>query len=212
VNRRTSVLIAISIVIIASLVVVTYLFIQFEEPRTPSWLKLGAYMRYQQFFAWIGHNQTELMTWNITGLQDNFADLHLISYGVRVNVSDNSVIMSVGEANWTLNAFDRVIVNATDSSYVGYKCPFWIESTVGIGSTGDSLYGETTIVRNETINVLGQQRDCWVTQQNWTASSMTRWYDKSTGIVLMIHVVLQQSGVTIDVMETGTQTNIGFGS
>jgi hypothetical protein len=118
--------------------------------------------------------------------------------------------MSVGEANWTLNAFDRVIVNATDSSYVGYKCPFWIESTVGIGSTVDSLYGETTIVRNETINVLGQQRDCWVTEQNWPTSGMTRWYDKSTGIVLMIHVVLQQSGVTIDVTETGMQTNIAF--
>jgi hypothetical protein len=151
------------------------------------------------------------MTWNITKLQDNFADLQLISYGVQVNASDNSVTMSVGEANWTLNVFDREIANSTDSSYVGYKCPFWTESNVGIGSTVGSIYGETTIIRNETINVLGQQRDCWVTQQNWPTSSMTRWYDKSTGIVLMIHVVLHQSGVTIDVTETGMQTNIDLG-
>jgi hypothetical protein len=211
VNRRTSVLAAISIVVIVSLAVVAYVFIQFEQPSAPSWLKLGEYMVYQQSFAWIGHNQTELMTWNITRLQDNFADLHLISYGIRVNASDNNVIMSVGEANWTLNVFDREIVNATDSSYVGYKCPFWIESNVRIGSTSESLYGQTPIIRSETINVLGQQRDCWVTQQNWPASSMTRWYDKSTGIVLMIHVILYQSGVTIDVTETGIQTNIAFG-
>jgi hypothetical protein len=212
VNRETSVLAAIAIVIIVSLIVVTYLFIRSEEPSTPSWLKLGTYMRYQQYFTWSGHNQTELMTWNITRLQDNFADLQLISYSVQVNASDNSVTMNVGEANWTLNAFDREIVNSTDSSYVGKRCPFWIEPTAGIGSTVVTLYGETTIVRNETINVLGQQRDFWVTQQSWPTSSMTRWYDKSTGIVLMIHVVLHQSGATIDVMETGMQTNIGFGS
>jgi hypothetical protein len=210
-NRETSVLIAVGLIIVVSLIVVTYLFIRSEGAPAPSWLKSGVYMEYQQFFAWSGHNQTEFMTWNITRLQDNFADMHLISHGVRVNASDNSVIMSVGETNWTLNVFDREIVNATDSSYVGYKCPFWIESNVGIGSTTDSLYGQTTITRNETINVLGQQRDCWVTQEDWPTSSMTRWYDKSTGIVLMIHVVLHQTGVTIDTTETGVQTNIALG-
>jgi hypothetical protein len=211
-NRKTLLLTAVSLIIVISLIIETYLLIQPKENPKPSWLKSEDYVIYEQTFVLVDHIiKTESMTWNITKLHDNSAELHLVSYNATINASGNSVAITVNEANWTLNALNRQITDSTDSSYIGYKCPFWIESNVGIGSMVDSLYGQTTIKRNETIDALGLQRDCWVTEQNWPTSSMTRWYDKSTGIVLMIHVVLHQSGVTIEVTETATQTNIALG-
>jgi hypothetical protein len=173
-----------------------------------SFAKIGQYMTYEQFFEWTGHNETTFMTWNITGLEAGLADLHLISYDLNVNASDNSAIMNAVDENWTVYLSNREIVNSTDSSIIGLKCPFWIEKNVEIGSVIDTLYGQSTITRSDIINVLGQQRDCWVVEYDWPTSSMVRWYDKSTGIVLMIRVFRQQQNITIQSTETATQTNI----
>jgi hypothetical protein len=210
-NRKTMLVTAVSLITIIILIIGTHVFIQPKGTPKLSWLKSGDYVTYEQDFVLAAYiRKTEFMTWNITKLHDDLADLHLVSYNATVNPSNKGITISVNEANWTLNVLNREITNSPDSSYIGYKCPFWIESSVGIGSTIDSLYGQTAITRNETINVLGLQRACWVTEQNSPASNMTRWYDKPTGIVLMIHIVLHQSDVTIEITETAMQTNVVF--
>lgn len=204
---RAVLLIAVSLIIVASLTVEIYLRVQ-EAPT--SFPRVGQYVTYEQFFEWTGHNQTTFMTWNITRLHDGLLDLQLVSYDVNVNASNNNAIKRAVEADWTVDASSREIVNSTDSpSDIGYKCPFWIEKNVVNGSTIDTLYGPTTITRSEIIKVLGQQRDCWVAKYYWPTSSMVRWYDKRTGLVLMIRVIRQQSS-TIQSTETATQTNINL--
>ena len=173
-----------------------------------SFPKIGQYMVYEQFFEWTSHNETTFMTWNITGIEGNLANLHLVSYDLNVNASDDSAIVSAVDENWTIDMSNREIVNSTDASIIGLKCPFWIEKNLEVGSEIGTLYGQTTIIRSDAISVLGEQRDCWVVEYDWPTSSMVRWYDKSTGIVLMIHVARQQQNITIQSTETATETNI----
>ncbi|MFX0097232.1 MAG: hypothetical protein ACFE7E_05685 [Candidatus Hodarchaeota archaeon] len=199
-------LIAVPLVICVSLPLGILFFTLLQETGRPSWLELGSYMKYEQFYVWNGHNGTVYMIWNVTKLNDHSADLHLISHGV--NVTDGNVEPTLGDFNFTINVATRETINCSDISYIGEKWPFWIETGVGLGFTIDILYGINTISGSEQIQVLGQQRDCWVVQYDWTFDSMTRWYDKSSGIVLKIRVVLYRQGFTIVITETAVQTNV----
>jgi len=208
-NKRT-LLIAVLLIIVVSLTLGVYLYTQFQETAKPSWLKMGTYMTYEQFFVWTGHNETEYMTWNMTKLRNDSADLDVTSHGV--NVTEGKVILTLDEANFTINTVTRKIVNSSETYYVGEKWPFWIEANATLGSTIDIFYGINVISKSEPIDVLGQQRDCWVVEYNWTTASMERWYDKSFGICLKIHVVLYRQGITIEITETAVQTNVDLES
>jgi len=205
-NRKTVLMTSISLVFVVSLALAVYWYIRFQEVTKSSWLRSGTYVVYEQFFAWNGHSGTEYMTWNITRLQDAFADLYLISHGV--NMTEGNVESTFGEANFTINVFDREIANCSDAYYIGEKWPFWIETNVTMGSTIDIFYGTNVITNSQLIYVLGQQRDCWVVEYNWTTSSMKRWYEKSSGICLKIHVILNHQGIRIQITETAVASNI----
>lgn len=198
------------LLICVSLPLGIFLFALFQETGRPSWLEFGSYMKYEQFFVWNGHNGTEYMIWNVTRLNEDSAVLHLISHGV--NVTDGNVEPTLGDFNFTIDVATRETIDCSDISYIGEKWPFWIEKSVGLGSTIDIMYGTIVISRSEQIQVLGQQRDCWVVQYDWTVNSMTRWYDKSSGIVLKIRVVLHRQGFTIVITETAVQTNVDLNS
>lgn len=208
-NRKILLLITALMIIGVSLTLGVYLYMGFKETTKPSWLKSGTYMTYKQFFVWSEHNETEYMTWNITKLGDNLADLHLITHGVHV--TEEGVVITPGEVNWTINVVTRELANSSDPNSIGKKCPFWIETAVSIGSTVDILYGINVVNKSEPIYVLGQQRDCWVVEYDWTAASMERWYDKSSGICLKIHVILYRQGITIEITETAVLTNVDLG-
>jgi len=205
-NRKTVLMTSISLVFVVSLALAVYWYIRFQEVTKSSWLRSGTYVVYEQFFVWNGHSGTEYMTWNITRLQDAFADLYLISHGV--NMTEGNVESTFGEANFTINVFDREIANCSDAYYIGEKWPFWIETNVTMGSTIDIFYGTNVITNSQLIYVLGQQRDCWVVEYNWTTSSMKRWYEKSSGICLKIHVILNHQGIRIQITETAVASNI----
>lgn len=198
------------LVICVSLPLGIFLFALFQETGRPSWLEFGSYMKYEQFFVWNGHNGTEYMIWNVTRLNEDSAVLHLISHGV--NVTGGNVEPTLGDFNFTIDVATRETIDCSDISYIGEKWPFWIEKSVGLGSTIDIMYGTIVISRSEQIQVLGQQRDCWVVQYDWTVNSMTRWYDKSSGIVLKIRVVLHRQGFTIVITETAVETNVDLNS
>jgi len=209
-NRKILLLITVLLIIGVSLTIWVYFYMRFQEVAKPSWLKSGTYMTYEQFFVWTGHNETEYMTWNVTKLRDDFADLHVISHGV--NVTEGDVVITLGEANWMINLVTREIVNSSDPNYIGEKCPFWIGTDVTIGSTVDILYGISVISKSEQIYVLEQQRDCWVVEYDWTTASLERWYDMSSGICLKIHVVLHRQGISIEITETAVLTNVDLES
>lgn len=205
-QRRRLLLIALLMVSVVSVTFVVYWYVQLQTVAKPSWLKLDSYMIYEQFFVWNEQNETEYMTWNATGMSGDFVDLHLVSHGV--DVTGENVVITLGEADWTINAFTREIVSSSDASYVGKKWPFWIQTNVRVGSTVDIFYGVNKISKSESIDVLGQQRDCWVLEYNWATADMKRWYDKSSGLCLKIYVVLYRGDITITITETAVRTNI----
>ena len=97
------------------------------------------------------------------------------------------------------------------------QCIWWFygraQKNVGLSSSVDIFYGINTISSDESISVLGMQRDCWAVDYNWwSTSAMKRWYDKSSGIVLKIQVVLYRQDITVEITETAIQTNIDFQS
>lgn len=209
-NRKTLLLIAALLIVGVSLAFAAYLYLQPPKLVKPLWLKTGAFMTYEQFFVWSGHNETRYMTWNTTWLRDDLADLGLISHGV--NVTAGNVVITHDENNWTINAVTREIINSTNLSYIGEKWAFWIEPNVAVGSTIDIFYGISTISKSELISVLGMQRDCWIVEYNWSTASMKRWYDKSSGILLKVYVVLYRENVTIEITETTVLTNVDLES
>jgi len=207
-NRRRLLLICLLLISVLCVTIAVYYVTQSREKAKPYWLASGSYVTYEQVFMWNNQNETEYMTWNVTKLGDNTADLYLVSHGV--NVTDGNVAIIEGEANWTVNAVTREVSSSSDSSYVGQKCPFWIPMDLRIGSSVDILYGTNTIRRSESISVLGQQRDCWILEYDWSTASMKRWYDKSSGICLRILVVLYRQDITVTTTETAVSTNIGL--
>jgi hypothetical protein len=183
-----------------------YYYLRLQDMVRPSWLALGAYVKYAQVFQWDESNATEYMTWNLTAVGDASVDLRLLSHGV--NLTSGNVAIVSGEANWTIDAYTREITGSSDANYVGEKCPFWIRENANAGSTVDTLYGVATIGASESVDVLGRQRDCWVLEYNWPTSSMKRWYDKPTGICLKIQVTIHRQDTTISTTETAVLTNI----
>jgi hypothetical protein len=207
-KKRLAIVVALSILIV-SLTAGLYYYKSLQQMFKPSWLTSDAYMVYEQAFTWTGHNHTEYMAWNVTGTGGDFISLYLISHGVG-NVTNEDVETTVGEANWTVNAFTRKVISCSDSNYTGKKWAFWIPTNVRLGSWVDISFGVNTISGSESISVLGKQRDCWVMEYDWPTSDMKRWFDKQTGICLKIHVTLHKE-VTISITETAVQTNINFG-
>jgi len=207
-DRRRLLLVAVLLIFIVSLTVVTYYYVQLQSMVKPSWLMLGAYVTYEQVFVWDEHTQTEYMTWNLTGLSGDYADLHLISHGI--DASGGGVAIVSSEADWKINVFTREIVNSSDAYYVGKKCPFWIQTNVKIGSAVDILYGVSTISRSESADVFAKNRDCWILEYSWPTSSMKRWYDKSSGICLKIIVTMHRESTTITTTETAVLTDFGL--
>jgi len=205
-NRKILLLITVLFILGVSLTLGVYLCMRFQEVAKPSWLRLGTYMIYEQFFVWDGYSKTDYMIWSITKLKNDFADLNLTSHGV--NVTEGNVELTLGEADFTINAVTREVINCSDLNYVAEKWPFWIETNVTTGSTIDIWYGTNIISKSETIYVLGQQRSCWVVEYNWTTACMKRWYDKFSGMCLKIHVVLYQQDITMQITETAVLTNI----
>lgn len=209
-HRRQVLAVALVLVAISVLTVALYWYNSLLSPRKPPWLELGSFMVYEQVLTWSDHHETRNMSWEIVRLEDDIVNVHLISHGV--DTSSGNVAITKGEANWTTNAISREILNSSDHNYDGKKNPFWIEKDVGVGSSVDTLYGINTISATESISALGMQRDCWLIEYDWSTSTMKRWHDKPSGIVLKIHVVLYRQDITVEITETAIQTNINLQS
>lgn len=174
----------------------------------PTWLTNGLYMTYEQLFVWSGFSETRNMTWRMTKVEGSLADIRLTSY--TINSSDSTLYLISVSSNFTVNVDTRNITASSDRNLIGGKWPFWIETTVNFGSQAETYFGVATISGSELIPVLGQQRGTWTTQQTWPTSSMKRWYDVASGIVLKMHVTIQRGNTQITVAETAKWTNINL--
>jgi hypothetical protein len=195
-------------VLLASAAFAFYVYLLSVNSPGDSWLQLGAYVVFEQFFVWDGTSVIDYMVWNVTEALDGQVELCLRSHGA--NITGGTVELTTGEANLTINSVTREVINGSELAlaYLGEKWPFWIEADVAIGSTIDTWYGLTSITESDAIYVLGMRRDCWVIEYQWPSASMRRWFDKSSGLLLKIHNVLQRQETTIVVTETAVETNI----
>lgn len=194
---------------IISLILACLLFLSFPVTLAkPSWINVGSYVVFEQFFSWSGHNATRYMMWMITDLSNELADLYVISHSF--NVTNGEVDIFLTESKWRVNMETREITNVFLGLNVsGYKNPFWIDTNVGIGSQVDAYFGSyATIQQNETIEILGQRKNCWTVSLNWPTANMKRWYDQATGIVLKINVTLVRDGVAMNVTERFVLSNV----
>jgi len=207
-NRKRLLLICLLLLSVSFVTIAVYSYVQSHETAKPYWLVSGGYMTYEQVLVWDNHNDTEYMTWNVTRLGDTSADVDVVSHGV--NVTDGNVAIVKGEVDSTINTVTHDVLSSSDPTYVGQKWAFWIPTDVKVGSPVDILYGANTVSRSESINALGQERDCWVLEYNWATANMKRWYDKSSGICLKILVTLYQQNITITTTETAVSTNMSL--
>lgn len=194
---------------VISVILVCLLFPSFHVTSAKStWKSVGSYVVFEQFFSWNGHNTTRYMMWIITDLSGDIADFYVVSHSF--NVTDGEVNIYLTESKCRVNTETREITEVfLGPNITGYKNPFWIDTNVGIGSQIDAYFGSyATIQQNETIEILGQRKNCWTVSLNWTTANMKRWYDQATGIVLKINVTLIRDGITMGVRETVVLSNI----
>jgi hypothetical protein len=174
-----------------------------------SWLKVGAYMQYKQFFQWDDQNSTRLMTLNISRVWDNLTEARVTDYAY--NITNGKVVLFPAESSWIVNMQTREIVKVLSGDNVtGYLEPFWISPDVSSGSVIDAYFGtHAQIQQTVPIQALGQPQNCWeATLQFGPVGTMQRWYEQSTGIVLLIVTSLTRGDISMHVTETAIGSNI----
>jgi hypothetical protein len=209
-SKRKLILLAVvcAVILIASI----FVYLQLFQPPKSSWMASGDFVVYQQDFQWAGGNATEYMFWNITALNGDTADIHLVSHGV--NVTNGQVYFPTGDVTLTINVVSREVLTSnelvnslpvlTNEMPVGSKWPFWIPTNVRVGDSVETSYGNGFINPSQPINALYESRSCWLVSYGF----MDRFYDTHTGICLSIQSHVVRNGVTVSVNETAVQTNI----
>ena len=149
------------------------------------------------------------MTFNVTSVSDSLADITVTDF--VYNITDGRVVLFPAESLWVVNTQTREVVKVMSGDNVtGHLEPYWISPNVSAGSVIDAYFGTYAQVQEaEAIQALGQTRDCWMVTLEWPpAAAMERWYDQSTGIVLLIITNLTRGGIRMNVTETATSSNI----
>jgi len=173
-----------------------------------TWLKTGAYVRYDQVFTWNGGNETKSMVWNVTNFNGTNAGVTLTSF--TYNVTNGYVLLFPTSVAWVVDAETRLIIKTESGVNVtGYPMPFWIDPNTKVGSTIDAYFGSSaTMEKAQPIYALGETRNCTSVTLQWPSATMHRWYDQMTGIVLRIETTMIGAGVQMKVSEDAVESNI----
>ena len=94
---------------------------------------------------------------------------------------------------------------------IGEKVPFWIPMSVNETTRIETMYDNyiTPTSKPLRLNYFSTTRECWVTNNIYSeTSSMERWYDKKTGIVIQIKTEITCGVTQMSVLETLNGTNI----
>ena len=203
-------LIVLAIVCIVVLVASFAIYSQLPQQPKNSWLASGDFVVYQQNFAWTNGNATTYMFWNVTGLDGTTADIQLVSHGI--NTSNGTVSIPSTEINLKVDIKTRQVLDSSiqqSEMPLGSEFPFWIPASVKVGDPIRTSYGYSTISPSQTLQIMSQNRDCWVVAYAFSSgNNMNRYYDTLTGICLLIQSHILSNDVSVAVNETAVQSNI----
>jgi len=184
-----------------------------QQPKK-SWLAVNDFVVYKQDFAWaegsVDQSAVRYMFWNITDINGDIADVQLLSHGVQI--SNSRLTVTETEIYLKVNVNTRQVVESQSQSNempVGSEFPFWIPKSVKAGDPIQTSYGGSTISPSQTLQIMGQSRDCWLVAYTFNSgNNMNRYYDAATGICLLIQSHIYSNGVSVAVNETAVETNI----
>ncbi len=139
------------------------------------------------------------------------------SHGIQRNTSSGEFevipgggCMVIDKENWEI--IQMLTAEGSLNQSIGKKVPFWIPTNINQSSFIDTLYDRhIPPSKSERIylKALSTSRECWVTENIYSAeNSMTRWYDKETGIVLKIETKMSYATQEITILEILNNTNI----
>jgi hypothetical protein len=203
-------------VFIVVLVVSFAFYLMEQKVAESSWLVPNNFVVFEQNFTWDQHNATEYMYWNVTNVSGGVANIHLVSHGVNVS-SDGAVSFPRTDIEVTINITNREVITLSDLSYYsemsqGSKWPFWIPNSMKVGDAVETMYGNSYISSNQTVEAMGKSRDCWLVAYTFGGgNSMNRFYDTISGLCLKIQTRMEQNNVTLNIIETAVQSNIDLG-
>jgi hypothetical protein len=182
----------------------------------PSFLEVGSFAQYKQEFS-IG--EIHELRWEIKSIEGKLVEIETHSHGLVFNTTTESFDIVLGggtliidKDTWQIQ--EAYYTNGTKiyGYPVGEKIAFWISS-----KTNESTSINTMYERNEypkltdplEFDCLSSPRACWKTENVYSiGKQMNRYYDRQTGVVIMIETSRRISSVNISVLETLNATNI----
>jgi hypothetical protein len=170
----------------------------------PWGLQVGDYAQYRQEFS---TGETHQLRWRITNIDNEWAEIDVISHGLFFNDTLMEFIIEPGGGTMRINLSSWEM-----QEYPGYKIPFWIPIPITTTTRINTLYDlnvTPTLVSPLEFDCLPTPRICWMTDNHYTPNhQMQRYYDATTGFVLKIFTFIQYNSQQISVEETLNDTNI----
>ncbi|MFX0125177.1 MAG: hypothetical protein ACFFAE_16210 [Candidatus Hodarchaeota archaeon] len=181
----------------------------------PNLVVLGSYVQYEQQFS---TGELYELFWNITDVNTSMVGITIRSHGIQRNYTSGELLivpgggyMVIDRDTWTILQVIFGNVTRNIGHPIGEKVPFWIPMSVNETTPVNTMYDNHVTPTSEFLNLsyFTASRECWVTNNIYSeTSSMKRWYDKETGIVLKIKTEITFGSSKRSVLETINRTNI----
>jgi hypothetical protein len=203
---------------ISALLIVSFFSNQVLFPsraELPIFVVLGNYVQYEQQFS---TGELYELFWNITHLNTSVVGITIRSHGIQRNHTSGELSIVPGGGYMVIDRNTWVILQITFGNItknigdpIGEKVPFWIPVSVNETTPINTMYDNHVTPTSKSLNhsFFPTCRECWVTNNIYSeTSSMERWYDQKTGIVLRIKTEITFGSSKNSVLETINSTNI----
>ena len=203
------------ILVLLLILLVSNYSMSLDVAALPEYLDKGSYAQYEQRFS---TGDVFELFWNITHVNTSAVGITIRSHGIQQNqtteellVGSGGGLMLISKNTLTIIQFISDNMTITFGYPIGEKVPFWIPVPITQTTPIDTMYDLHVTPSSDSLNLscLPSIRECWVTNNVYSEeSSMERWYDKETGIVLKIQTNITLGSSNISCLETLNATNI----
>jgi hypothetical protein len=186
-----------------------------SRAELPSFVVIGSYVQYKQQFT---TGELYELFWNITHVNTSLVGITIRSHGIQRNQTSGELLivpgggyMLIDKNTWLILQVIYGNVTRNSGHPIGEKVPFWIPVSVNETIPINTMYDNHVTPTSKSLNLsyFSTYRECWVTNNIYSeTSSMERWYDKKTGIVLRIKTEITFGSSKSSVLETINATNI----
>ncbi len=194
---------------------VSNLSVSLGVTNLPEYLEKGSYAQYEQRFS---TGDVFELFWNITHINTSAVGITIRSHGIQRNQTTEELsvvsgggVMLINRNTWVIIQFINNNITINFGYPIGEKVPFWIPIHITQTTPIETMYDLNVTPSSDSLNLscLLSIRECWVTNNRYSdRSSMVRWYDKATGIVLKIQTNITLGSSNISCLETLNATNI----